>query len=545
LARAAVGFVALGAVLRITKYLQDHSLWLDEATVALSIGRRSLAGLAAPLDYDQLAPVPWLWVQKLLVSVAGMDEMVLRFPALVAGIVLPWLVWRAGVHLVGEWGALIACAVTAFSATLMFHSVEAKPYSVDALGTAVLLLVGGQVLSRSPGDHRLHLLGAIGVVAALSSFPSIIILAGIGAALTVRAVLARDQRTLVITLGWSVAWIAAFAIPQMLLYRATGSGPVMQDFWRPALARLGEAGLFERTSSAVNALLSTLVVRPVWPGTELYLAILLFGAWTIAHKRGVVTMLMVLGPLGFAALAWLLDQLPAFDRLLLFAAPILALIFGVAIAQVIHYIPFRSRRFGVAALVMLLGGLLVVEAVEGIARPKPSGGRELVRLVPPGSSVWLTRATSPIWAFYTTDWQWVDTLRLDWFAAIHREPDLARRLERPAREPSLPELPWWTERIALPSGLRSEAGRTQGGDAVDAWAQDEVSRLHALVGSRGWMLITHSEALEMDALRRALDLEGLRVEHEVILKRSTLWLVSRSARYAPSARSTSSTEAQR
>ena len=78
LAIVALALIGMGAILRLAKFLQNPGLWVDEAMIAVNVGRRSFAQLAEPLDYIQLAPVPWLWLEKLLVEIGGMQELVLR-----------------------------------------------------------------------------------------------------------------------------------------------------------------------------------------------------------------------------------------------------------------------------------------------------------------------------------------------------------------------------------------------------------------------------------------------------------------------------------
>ncbi len=57
---------ALGAAssLRLARYLWRDSLWGDEAMLAGSIVGRSFRALVPPLDYGQLAPVPFLWLER-------------------------------------------------------------------------------------------------------------------------------------------------------------------------------------------------------------------------------------------------------------------------------------------------------------------------------------------------------------------------------------------------------------------------------------------------------------------------------------------------
>jgi len=104
--------LSLGALLRLLEYLGNRSLWLDEAMLALGIGRRGYLGLFAPLDYDQVAAPLFLWAVKTVSLIGGMGELALRFVPLVAGVMLPWTVWRMTRSLGGPAAGLIAIPST-------------------------------------------------------------------------------------------------------------------------------------------------------------------------------------------------------------------------------------------------------------------------------------------------------------------------------------------------------------------------------------------------------------------------------------------------
>ena len=63
--------LVLGVTLRVRQYLFDRSLWLDECLLALNIIRRSPSALLQPLDFHQQAPVGFLLLERLSVSLFG------------------------------------------------------------------------------------------------------------------------------------------------------------------------------------------------------------------------------------------------------------------------------------------------------------------------------------------------------------------------------------------------------------------------------------------------------------------------------------------
>ena len=76
-----VSICLIGAIVRLTQYFANRSLWLDEAMLANNIVPRSFSDLARALDHGQVAPIGFLWIEKALVSILGNNEFALRlFP---------------------------------------------------------------------------------------------------------------------------------------------------------------------------------------------------------------------------------------------------------------------------------------------------------------------------------------------------------------------------------------------------------------------------------------------------------------------------------
>lgn len=108
----AVIALSIGVAVRLRDFMFARSLWLDEAMLALNVASRSFAELARPLDYTQVAPILFLWLQKACVAVAGVNEPALRLVPMVAGLALPVLGWRLARVLFGDWAGAAAAAAS-------------------------------------------------------------------------------------------------------------------------------------------------------------------------------------------------------------------------------------------------------------------------------------------------------------------------------------------------------------------------------------------------------------------------------------------------
>ncbi|MCK4601780.1 MAG: glycosyltransferase family 39 protein, partial [Phycisphaerae bacterium] len=142
--------VALGVALRIWQWLWNTGFWHDELWLLGNIQDRSFGGLIGPLDRDQAAPLLYLWLLKAIYLLAGLNELALRAPsviAAVAGMVLMLPLARRCVRTSAVPWALVMLAASKY---LIIFSVRTKPYTIDALAAMVLLYAALRLRRASP-----------------------------------------------------------------------------------------------------------------------------------------------------------------------------------------------------------------------------------------------------------------------------------------------------------------------------------------------------------------------------------------------------------
>ena len=134
-----LGVLAIGIGLRVAQYATNRALWIDEAMLSLNIASRTATGLLRPLDYAQSAPPLFLFGERGVVRLGGVNELSLRALPLIAGIVLLLALWPLARRMVGQSAALFAIGIAALSPLLTYYANEVKPYGIDALATVVLV----------------------------------------------------------------------------------------------------------------------------------------------------------------------------------------------------------------------------------------------------------------------------------------------------------------------------------------------------------------------------------------------------------------------
>src|SRR5262249_20204617 len=153
----------IGVVLRLSQYIANRSLWLDEAMLALNIVNRSFVELLQPLDYAQGAPLGFLFLEKALTLLFGNADYVLRFVPLICGLVLIWLIYVLAERILLRAVAVVAAvALSVVSESLIYYASEIKQYSGDALMCLLLILATVRYLD---GNLRHRVLAPLGAVA--------------------------------------------------------------------------------------------------------------------------------------------------------------------------------------------------------------------------------------------------------------------------------------------------------------------------------------------------------------------------------------------
>src|SRR5262249_9948238 len=91
--RWATLLVILGVTFRVVQYLWNRPLWLDERSLGGNIEVQSLAALTGPLGGDQVAPLGFLFVEKVVGLVFGYSPYALRLFPLICGVAALFLMW--------------------------------------------------------------------------------------------------------------------------------------------------------------------------------------------------------------------------------------------------------------------------------------------------------------------------------------------------------------------------------------------------------------------------------------------------------------------
>ena len=352
-AMASWAFVAMGVLLRIARYALDHPLWGDEAFLASNILARDFRGLMRPLDYVQVCPLLFLWIEKAMTRLFGFSEWSLRAVPTLASIAGLVLFRQVASRLLRGPALVIAVGVLAVGYYPVRHGGEIKPYATDFLAAIALIAPAVEWLRRPDRSAWLWGLAAVGPVAVALSHPAIFVAGGVG--LVLLGPVARTKRP------GAILALAAYGLATLLVFggllrlvTASQSASVMgtmKDFWADAFPPKAPLALL---TWLLRVHTSHMFAYPA--GGNAGASVLTSGcalAALIAYlRRGSRPVLaLLLAPFALGLAAAFLGRYPygGSARTMQYVAPSIALLAGLGAAVLAARWPRRESRSLVAA----------------------------------------------------------------------------------------------------------------------------------------------------------------------------------------------------
>lgn len=323
-------FICFGVLLRLKLYLCNRSLWLDEAFLALNIVNRSFLGLLQPLDYNQVAPIGFLVVEKSLVHFFGNNEYMLRLFPFLCGVTSLFLFYKVAKYYIETKAVPIAIGLFALLPPLIYYSSEVKQYSSDAMLTLLLFVTAIYIQPRKLNILRISLFGFIGAAAIWFSHPSIFILAGIGMSSIILYLIHKEWSKLLRISVVCLIWIASFII----LFYVSLSASVHNETQLKDFAALNAFMPFPlKQQWLVNAFLSIFSETANLPLAGIAALLFLNGCVTAFLNKKLELFFLIL-PMFFVLIASGFHKYPFTGRLLLFFVPIVVLFIAEGVEQI-------------------------------------------------------------------------------------------------------------------------------------------------------------------------------------------------------------------
>ena len=303
--------LALGIGWRVLRYVLQFPVWGDEAMLCANFLDRGYLDVFDGMWHAQVAPILFVWTEMTIVHWWGGSELVVRLVPIVAGLAALPVFWRFTRQIADRPTAMLALALLSVSYFPVRHAVEVKPYSLDLLLAALLLLLASRWMACPKHLSGLVMLGAILPVALGYSNPLVFVAGGVMLALLPTVWRASGTARLVyMTAG--VGLIGSFLVYlQMNVWMQTGAPPgAMQRYWASAFPPADPVALLKWL---VNIHTSGLMAYPLGgkngASTFTFLLVLL-GIWRFAREKRWQLLVLLLSPFALTLIAAALRRYP-------------------------------------------------------------------------------------------------------------------------------------------------------------------------------------------------------------------------------------------
>jgi hypothetical protein len=353
-----VVLVAVGLILRGYHNFRYPPVWHDEAAIVVNVLGLSFEEMFGPLIHAEAAPPLFLVAERLIVLVLGDGVLALRLLPILAACGSLLLVAGTARRVLSPVAAVLAVGLFAVSDRLLWHSCEAKSYSLDVFWAAAasywFVRTDGWSLWR-----RCLPAALVAPLAIWTSFPACFVAGGLLVGWFPAAVRSGSSgRAAFLSVAASVG--ASFVVLALGPVAAQRCG-TMEACWERQFADWSRPW-----AVPVWAFMSTFEVARycLLPVGQPMLVFAAIGAAVVRRTRtdGQSLVATLLIPIGLALLAALLHKYPyGGARVVVFAAPAVCLLgaAGVSVA-----LPAVARRSRVAAAVVL-GVVLFPVALAG------------------------------------------------------------------------------------------------------------------------------------------------------------------------------------
>jgi hypothetical protein len=397
--------VTLGAALRLWQYGTNASLRADEGNMALNLVSRSLAGVLAPLDYGQVAPVGWLAVEKVAITAFGQGELVLRLLPLLASLAALPLFWAVARQTLTGVAVPVAVTLFALGTPFIFYAAQLKPYASD-IAVALLVLLGVIDFRQRGADWgRAWRLGVLGALVVWVSHTAVLVLAGLGASLALLTWGAPDRRgaarplALVLLLWTTSAGSAALIASHGMTPAAEA---YLEQFWAGGFMPIPPR-TFRDVVWPVAALSNVFAgggFRYPLPGVFFAFAVL--GAWALSRRASDMALLLI-APVAVTLVASAVHVYPFAGRVVLFLFPMF-LILAAAGVEHLRTLPVPHGA-GLGGLgVALCAGLAVVALARDFPPYRPEDLKPVLAAVQqarrPGDRVYVYYGGEKAFRYY-------------------------------------------------------------------------------------------------------------------------------------------------
>jgi len=328
--------VLIGIVFRITIYIQNRNLIIDEANVVRNIYERDFIGLLKPLSYEQYAAPIYLWSLEVFSHLFGYSEQAMRLSALICGLSSIFVFWHLLRKVLPTNALWLPLGLLCFAPIIIKYSAEVKQYVPDSFVAICLVSLALSIDLFAVSKRKFFITWLVaGSIAIWTSQPSVFILASVGFYYFAQLAMQRKWNLLPLLALIAVVWLGQFALYFETILKTQINSDYLQNYHR-------EYFLFATPSNAAEWDHNWIRIREILNNTVGYnqyswkasIALSLIGFAALLRKS-IPLFLLLASPIMLTLIAAAFNQFSLIERVIIFILPFTMLIVGYGFTQLL------------------------------------------------------------------------------------------------------------------------------------------------------------------------------------------------------------------
>lgn len=368
-----IGF--LGILLSLVQYLGNRNLWLDEAMLAINFYERDFWDLLDPLVYDQVAPILFLWIEKILFEVLPGPEYALRlfplmlfwFSILLFSKILPKFITQRNFIYVGF-------LLFVLNFNLIYYASEVKQYMGDVFSILLILCL---TLMNKSNSTKIKYLTVVGPLLLFLSHITPFVLAGVFLYLMFGLNTKKEKRLFFI-LG--LVWAIGFGFYYTVFVYGHPSKAFMLQFWENSLGFMPMTWEFDKLYFFFGQkfiLVTRYMLGLDAIGKYIFLVLISLGISAFIFSKKEKFLLLLLLPLFIHLLLSALKMYPLESRLFLYSIPVWIILLVKGLESSKELISLKNRRL--SKFVILLPIISIILGTKNrVDAGFPTKGTEII-----------------------------------------------------------------------------------------------------------------------------------------------------------------------
>jgi len=335
----------IGLILRLIQFAFHTSMWFDELTCALNVRDRSFYQLiTGSLDYNQVAPVGFLLLEKLATVIFGINDHAYRFFPFLFSVFSLVLFLKISKQFFK--GIPLLCVFTLFACSVSqwFYGGEAKQYAGDVAASLFMVWSGLQLMKPDLKKTVTWFIAGGGFLIILCSMPAVVIAPLVLSVAFIRLI--RKKISVIKQSFFLIACCWAIACLLLTLYAKYVISTTVQD----AMSNYWERGFFPLDNIA-----SALTWIPYTLNKELGFFLT---CWMTDTMPGIKYIALALVILSLPGLIYLFNKYKSVT-IILFAPLCTAILLAI-----FKVLPFDTRVAVYATWPLLISGIAGIQALR-------------------------------------------------------------------------------------------------------------------------------------------------------------------------------------